>query len=106
PDLPARLGAGVQIGGRPRRDADVGEHALDPRPALIAPPRVEGLARRGPIEPAFGTVAVCARMPLPPDEDVGRDLLGPRLVVDDASDDPRQPRVVGAEQLVEPVAGE
>ena len=98
------LGAGVQIGRRPRRDAEVREHALDAGPALIAPPGVEGLARRRAIEPALGAVAVRRRMPLPAQEDVGGDLLGARLVVDDASDHPRQPRVVGAEQLLEAIA--
>ena len=45
-------------------------------------------------------------MPLPAQEDVGSDLLGAGLVVDDAADDACQPGVVGAEQFVEPIAGE
>jgi hypothetical protein len=102
-DLPPIFGAGVQIVGSPRRDPDVRQHALDARPALIPPPRVEGLPGRDAIEPAFGSVAVRGRMPLPAQEHVDRDLFGAGPIVDDASDDAGQSRIVGAEQLVEPI---
>ncbi len=96
----------VQILGRAGWDAEADEHALDARPALAAPPRVERLADGGAVQPSLGAFPVRGRMMPPPHEDVGGDLLGPCLVVDDPPDDPRQPPVVGLEQQVEAVAGD